>query len=71
MAIGIGLHCWYCDHGPCNGDCKKDVIHNKSSFDKEKDILNILVESHKSRGFELDDSTLQNFKSLAKRISKL
>jgi O-acetyl-ADP-ribose deacetylase (regulator of RNase III) len=21
MAIGIGLHCMYCDHGPCNGDC--------------------------------------------------
>lgn len=24
MAIGIGLHCWYCEHGPCNGECKND-----------------------------------------------
>ncbi len=21
MSIGIGLHCWYCEHGPCNGEC--------------------------------------------------
>jgi O-acetyl-ADP-ribose deacetylase (regulator of RNase III) len=24
MSIGIGLHCWYCEHGPCNGECKND-----------------------------------------------
>jgi hypothetical protein len=24
MAIGIGLHCWHCDHGPCSGECKGD-----------------------------------------------
>lgn len=22
MAIGIGLHCWFCEHGPCNGECQ-------------------------------------------------
>lgn len=22
MVIGIGLHCWYCEHGPCNGECE-------------------------------------------------
>jgi mannose-6-phosphate isomerase len=24
MAIGIGMHCWYCEHGPCNGECKTE-----------------------------------------------
>lgn len=71
MAIGIGLHCWYCDHGPCNGDCKNDIKNTKSSKDKEKETLDLLIESHKSRGMDLDDNTLENFKILAKRISML
>ena len=24
MAIGIGLHCWYCEHGPCNERCHEE-----------------------------------------------
>jgi O-acetyl-ADP-ribose deacetylase (regulator of RNase III) len=38
MAIGIGLHCWYCDHGPCNGQCreedtpKNDIMSKHSNF---------------------------------------
>lgn len=34
MAIGIGLHCLYCDHGPCNGDCKVD--HKSTSPTKSE-----------------------------------
>lgn len=29
MAIGIGLHCWYCEHGPCTGECDKKEISKK------------------------------------------
>lgn len=31
MSIGIGLHCMYCDHVPCNGDCHHytDHLENK------------------------------------------
>ena len=38
MAIGIGLHCWYCDHGPCNGECKREhvIVHTESVYDKIK-----------------------------------
>lgn len=25
MSIGIGLHCWYCEHGPCNGECEEQA----------------------------------------------
>ena len=25
MSIGIGMHCWYCEHGPCTGICKEDM----------------------------------------------
>lgn len=25
MGIGIGLHCWYCNHGPCNGECEDHI----------------------------------------------
>lgn len=31
MAIGIGLHCWYCDHGPCNGDCNDNNNSHENS----------------------------------------
>lgn len=24
MGIGMGLHCWYCEHGPCTDECKGD-----------------------------------------------
>jgi hypothetical protein len=24
MAIGVGFHCWYCEHGPCTGDCREE-----------------------------------------------
>lgn len=35
MAIGIGLHCWYCDHGPCTGDCKES---NRQTTSDSKSI---------------------------------
>jgi O-acetyl-ADP-ribose deacetylase (regulator of RNase III) len=38
MAIGIGLHCWYCEHGPCNGECKIDPC-------QESPITNVLEEA--------------------------
>lgn len=22
MSIGIGIHCWFCEHGPCNDECR-------------------------------------------------
>ena len=43
MAIGIGLHCWYCDHGPCNGECdyykKNEEDKIKNEEDKIKNIF--------------------------------
>jgi hypothetical protein len=38
MAIGIGLHCWYCDHGPCNGECNKKPppLYTETVYDKIK-----------------------------------
>jgi hypothetical protein len=45
MAIGIGLHCLYCDHGPCNGDCKIDhEPPKKSKSDKRDEKISILLE---------------------------
>lgn len=37
MAIGIGLHCWYCEHGPCNGECNKEEekIKPKKKINKQ------------------------------------
>lgn len=46
MAIGIGLHCWFCDHGPCSGECTREYNENmkkKSKSEKrEKKIETIL-----------------------------
>jgi hypothetical protein len=36
MAIGIGLHCWYCDHGPCDRTCLKDQVKTKQEVRDEK-----------------------------------
>lgn len=38
MAIGIGLHCWYCEHGPCNGECNRDQVslYDETVYDKIK-----------------------------------
>lgn len=33
MAIGIGLHCWYCEHGPCNGECRDQDSPLKDIYD--------------------------------------
>jgi hypothetical protein len=48
MAIGIGLHCLYCDHGPCNGQCrvvdKKFNGPKKSKSDKRDEKISILLE---------------------------
>jgi hypothetical protein len=33
MAIGIGLHCWYCEHGPCNGQCRVEDSPLKDIYD--------------------------------------
>ena len=33
MGIGIGLHCWYCEHGPCNGTCERQ---DKKKLTKEE-----------------------------------
>jgi hypothetical protein len=37
MAIGIGLHCWYCDHGPCNGEC--DTYKSANIYLSEEDKI--------------------------------
>jgi len=43
MAIGIGLHCLYCDKGPCNNDCKNDHSEKKSGKDiRDEKISKIL-----------------------------
>lgn len=33
MSIGIGLHCWYCEHGPCTGICKEDMCQESPFTD--------------------------------------
>jgi O-acetyl-ADP-ribose deacetylase (regulator of RNase III) len=33
MGIGIGLHCWYCEHGPCTGICKEDMCQESPFTD--------------------------------------
>lgn len=62
MSIGIGLHCWYCEHGPCNGECERD----KETSDKKPDakkhyLLNDLDISTVSEGdiirFEMSSFT--------------
>lgn len=40
MAIGIGLHCWYCDNGPCTGDCKEDFKQQDMNKKKWISLLN-------------------------------
>lgn len=42
MAIGIGLHCLFCDHGPCNGDCTKNIKRQSKAEKREIKIKNIL-----------------------------
>ncbi len=40
MAIGIGLHCWYCEHGPCDGTCLKELKSKEQIRDEKiKKIL--------------------------------
>lgn len=33
MSICIGLHCWYCEHGPCTGICKEDMCQESPFTD--------------------------------------
>jgi hypothetical protein len=47
MAIGIGLHCWYCEHGPCNGDCNKDKMMAtglKTKSQKREERIDLLTD---------------------------
>lgn len=46
MGIGIGLHCWYCEHGPCNGECTISGQIKKSEL-RDKKIEKILESSKK------------------------
>ena len=43
MAIGIGLHCWYCDHGPCNGECNQSNYKNENDLSEAKRKLYSLL----------------------------
>ena len=43
MAIGIGLHCMYCEHGPCDYSCRKEREKTKQEIRDEK-IKKILKE---------------------------
>lgn len=47
MAIGIGLHCMYCDHGPCDNSCRKEMEKTKQEIRDEK-IKKILKEQTES-----------------------
>ena len=40
MSIGIGLHCWYCNHGPCNNECTKQ--QNKKQKEMKKNSIGLL-----------------------------
>lgn len=67
MAIGIGLHCWYCEHGPCNGECKND--NEPKVSEKYESILKILLKSHREKGLELTEDCKNHYEKLAKEIS--
>jgi len=67
MAIGIGLHCWYCDHGPCTNDCfneKKSVdekvkeVKPKESYKHEYEVyirtINGIIKETEERVKRLD-----------------
>ena len=38
MGIGIGLHCWFCDHGPCNHNCTNPLFNGELRKDDKKEI---------------------------------
>lgn len=53
MAIGIGLHCMYCDHGPCTRECDRQDNPIKSptkSEIREKKIKTILSNYSEVKG---------------------
>lgn len=52
MAIGIGLHCLYCDHGPCNGDCRSD---DQNSDEKKVKEIRKIFEWLQKRDYLTDD----------------
>lgn len=40
MSIGIGLNCWYCDHGPCTKDCEVEKRKTRAEIRNSKiDII--------------------------------
>lgn len=42
MAIGIGLHCMYCDHGTCDKSCLPRKATKSEIRDKKiKEILDV------------------------------
>lgn len=43
MAIGIGLHCWYCDHGPCNGECKEEIVKHSNFNYVDGDLIKLAL----------------------------
>jgi hypothetical protein len=71
MAIGIGLHCWYCEKGPCNGECNKEKNEKHKNSEKFESILNILLKSHREKGLELTEEWKKHYEKLAKDISKM
>jgi hypothetical protein len=49
MSIGIGLHCWYCEHGPCNGECSRIMEQEKKSKIRDQKIEKILEKIKKEK----------------------
>lgn len=72
MALGIGLHCWYCEHGPCNNTCIKDIKNKKvmnirkewiSLLNFEGDVFKIIKGREHSLLFDIIDYKGQHIKS--------
>ena len=53
MAIGIGLHWWYCDHGPCNGEC--DTYKSANIYLSEEDKIKNIFKWLSKKDYLSDD----------------
>lgn len=70
MAIGIGLHCWYCEHGPCNGECQNDKMvatSIKTVAQKRDEKIDIITDTK----FKNDSERIYELKACLKESLRL
>jgi hypothetical protein len=67
MVIGIGLHCWYCEHGPCTGECHVEEKQTRESYlEEENQKLKMENRALKVRHEQLEKRCLKYWAKLFK-----